>query len=173
MVLHWNHWTAPFQFELRGPSKLQSMKQPNFLSSYSHEVKQKQKQSTLLLMHRTPPPPTPFLFLSQAFCPTASEGHWWHSASSLWLSFILVPSGLATSLHVCLGTLPFVYVGLPLPLPLRLRGWEGANNSQQEDRLVGLVVRCPPRERKVPGSNPTCAGIFPRSSGYPARRLAL
>ena len=27
-------------------------------------------------------------------------------------------------------------------------------------RLVGLVVRCPPRERKVPGSNPACAGIF-------------
>ena len=28
------------------------------------------------------------------------------------------------------------------------------------DRLVGLVVRRPPRERKVPGSNPACAGIF-------------
>ena len=27
-------------------------------------------------------------------------------------------------------------------------------------RLVGQVVRCPPRERKVPGSNPACAGIF-------------
>ena len=50
-------------------------------------------------------------------------------------------------------------------------------------RLGGLVVRCPPRERKVPGSNPTCAGIFSvssyqwlknwHSSGYPARRLAL
>ena len=32
------------------------------------------------------------------------------------------------------------------------------------DRLVGLVVRCPPRERKVPGSNPACAGIFSGSS---------
>ena len=31
-------------------------------------------------------------------------------------------------------------------------------------RLVGLVVRRPPRERKVPGSNPTCAGIFSGSS---------
>ena len=51
-------------------------------------------------------------------------------------------------------------------------------------RLVGLVVRRPPRERKVPGSNPACAGIFFgvesylwlkhwHSSGYPARRLAL
>ena len=28
------------------------------------------------------------------------------------------------------------------------------------DRLVGLVVRCPPRQRKIPGSNPACAGIF-------------
>ena len=28
------------------------------------------------------------------------------------------------------------------------------------DRLVGLVVRRPPRERKIPGANPVCAGIF-------------
>ena len=52
------------------------------------------------------------------------------------------------------------------------------------DRLAGLVVRRPPREPKVPGSNSTCAGIFFgvesyqwlknwHSSGYPARRLAL
>ena len=32
------------------------------------------------------------------------------------------------------------------------------------DRLVGLVVRRPPRERKVPGSNSACAGIFSGSS---------
>ena len=31
-------------------------------------------------------------------------------------------------------------------------------------RLVGIVVRRPPRERKVPGSNPACAGIFSGSS---------
>ena len=31
-------------------------------------------------------------------------------------------------------------------------------------RLVGLVVRRPPRERKIPGSNPACAGIFSGSS---------
>ena len=30
--------------------------------------------------------------------------------------------------------------------------------------LVGLVVRRPPRERKVPGSNPACDGIFSGSS---------
>ena len=50
------------------------------------------------------------------------------------------------------------------------------------DRLVGLLVRRPPRERKTPSSNPACAGIFSgsshtlknwHSSGYPARRLAL
>ena len=32
------------------------------------------------------------------------------------------------------------------------------------NRLVGLVVRRPPRERKVPGSNSPCAGIFSGSS---------
>ena len=32
------------------------------------------------------------------------------------------------------------------------------------DRLVGLVVRRPPRERKIPGSNPACARIFSGSS---------
>ena len=32
------------------------------------------------------------------------------------------------------------------------------------DRLVGLVVRRSPRERKIPGSNPACAGIFSGSS---------
>ena len=32
------------------------------------------------------------------------------------------------------------------------------------DRLVGLVVRRPPRERTIPGSNPACAGIFSGSS---------
>ena len=35
---------------------------------------------------------------------------------------------------------------------------------QRMDRLVGLVVRRPPRERKIPGSNPACAGIFSGSS---------
>ena len=28
------------------------------------------------------------------------------------------------------------------------------------DRLVGLVVRRPPREQKILDSNPACAGIF-------------
>ena len=32
------------------------------------------------------------------------------------------------------------------------------------DRLVGLVVRRPPRERKIQGSNPACAGMFSGSS---------
>ena len=37
-------------------------------------------------------------------------------------------------------------------------------HSHFPDRLVGLVVRCPPRERKIPGSNPACDGIFSGSS---------
>ena len=32
------------------------------------------------------------------------------------------------------------------------------------DRLAGLVVRSPPRERKIPGSNPACVRIFSGSS---------
>ena len=57
-------------------------------------------------------------------------------------------------------------------------------HTPKGNRLVGLVVRRPPRERKIPGSNPTCAGIFSGSShtsdlkigtpvANPARRLAL
>ena len=34
----------------------------------------------------------------------------------------------------------------------------------RRDRLVGQVVRRPPRERKIPGSNPACVGIFSGSS---------
>ena len=33
-----------------------------------------------------------------------------------------------------------------------------------QNHLVGLVVRRPPRERKVPGSNPAGGGIFSGSS---------
>ena len=39
-----------------------------------------------------------------------------------------------------------------------------ASLSHQGNRLVGLVVRRPPRERKIPGLNPACAGIFSGSS---------
>ena len=35
---------------------------------------------------------------------------------------------------------------------------------QRANRLDGLVVRCPPWERKIPGSNPACVGIFSGSS---------
>ena len=37
---------------------------------------------------------------------------------------------------------------------------QSACESFPDDRLVGLVVRRPPRERKIPGSNPACTGIF-------------
>ena len=36
--------------------------------------------------------------------------------------------------------------------------------SVSTDRLVGLVERRPRRERRIPGSNPACAGIFSGSS---------
>ena len=58
-------------------------------------------------------------------------------------------------------------------LPLGQRGGRETKKQKQKEegqaqnkkcssrhRLVGLVVRRPPRERKIPGSNPACAGIF-------------
>ena len=33
-----------------------------------------------------------------------------------------------------------------------------------QNHLIDLVVRRPPQERKIPGSNPACAGIYSRSS---------
>ena len=37
-------------------------------------------------------------------------------------------------------------------------------NTLDTHGLVGLVVRRPPRDRKVQGSNPACEGIFSGSS---------
>ena len=53
--------------------------------------------------------------------------------------------------------------------PVTPGAWQGCHWSTNSkvtgmDRLVGLVVRRPPRERKIPGSNPACAGIFSGSS---------
>ena len=38
------------------------------------------------------------------------------------------------------------------------------STSSAPDCLVGRVVRCLPRERKIPGSKPACAGIFSGST---------
>ena len=55
---------------------------------------------------------------------------------------MLINPSLTKEIQLCY--LPSLkYLGLPI-----------------SDRLVGLVVRCPLRERKIPGSNPACAGIF-------------
>ena len=45
--------------------------------------------------------------------------------------------------------------------------------SASKDRLVGLVVRCPARERKILGSNPAGGGIFSGSSHTSDFKLAL
>ena len=39
--------------------------------------------------------------------------------------------------------------------------------KETNHRLVGLVVMRPPRERKVPGTNRACAGIFFRGRVIP------
>ena len=41
---------------------------------------------------------------------------------------------------------------------------QARTHAHTYNRLVGLVVRRPPRQRKIPGSNPACAGIFSGSS---------
>ena len=46
----------------------------------------------------------------------------------------------------------------------RFDNYKLVNLSSAHHRLVGLVVRRPPRGRKIPGSNPACAGIFSGSS---------
>ena len=42
--------------------------------------------------------------------------------------------------------------------------WCISDRRSVSDRLVGLVERRPPREWKIPGSNPASAGIFSGSS---------
>ena len=46
----------------------------------------------------------------------------------------------------------------------KITGKKTENNGKSafliHDRLVGLVERRPPQERKIPGSNSACAGIF-------------
>ena len=47
-----------------------------------------------------------------------------------------------------------------------IHAWDGTVDVSLllEDRLVGLVAKRPPRERKIPGSNPACAVFFSGSS---------
>ena len=76
-----------------------------------------------------------------------------------WVSWFLCPFPKPT---VCLSVcLPSLYVCRLLISPPPLLS---SPTSLSPDRLVGLVVRRPPRERKIPGSNPACAGIFSWSS---------
>ena len=52
------------------------------------------------------------------------------------------------------------------PERLSQGGGKGRKEKPSLNRyhLVGLVVRRPPRERKIPGSNPACAGFFSGSN---------
>ena len=53
---------------------------------------------------------------------------------------------------------PLVSAGFPFPPPCL--GLSLVSVLSSLYRLVGLVVRHPPREWKILGSNPACAGIF-------------
>ena len=64
--------------------------------------------------------------------------------------------------HPYLSPPPLSYLSLFLHIPLPLSPFP--NYLSLRDRLIGLVVRRPPRERKVPGLNPACGRIFSGSS---------
>ena len=69
-----------------------------------------------------------------------------------------LPLLVCRSVFLCLS--PSLSVGLCLSLSLSVSGL----SLSLRYRLVGLVVRRLPRERKISGSNPACAGIFSGSS---------
>ena len=58
----------------------------------------------------------------------------------------------------------YTLIDSTVPHSMLQNGWWKKGLCFLVDYLVGLVVRRPPRERKIPGSNPTCAGIFSGSS---------
>ena len=88
----------------------------------------------------------------------------WEERSPVWLcmgreksclalhcpTWVELSESRALCLCVCLSLSLSLFVSLSLSVCLH--------------RLVGLVERRPPRERKIPGSNPACAGIFSGSS---------
>ena len=81
---------------------------------------------------------------------------------------VLCKSGLRSVFHFCLYFIFFLFhfTYLSLWSFFVYLFW-----SSTAYRLVGLVVRRSPRERKIPGSNPACDGIFSGSSH--TQKLAL
>ena len=73
---------------------------------------------------------------------------------------LLSPCDGMRRLDLCLYSHPNEFWGEWSSEPMLTR----RGKSPLSDRLVGLVVRRPPRERKVPGSNLACVGIFSGSS---------
>ena len=63
----------------------------------------------------------------------------------------------------CFSVVAMVFISPQLGIILNLTK-NTKSSSALTDRLVGQVVRRPPRERKVLGSNPVCDGIFSGSS---------
>ena len=55
--------------------------------------------------------------------------------------------------------LPVARISATTHQPARNRMAGNQYSLSTTDRLIGLVLRRPPRERKIPGSNPACAGI--------------
>ena len=87
---------------------------------------------------------------------TSSDGHSDHSAQCGGRTMVVCWA--RSSLHLGQGV-PGIYRFFFLPVSI-------------EHRLVGLVVRRPPRERKIPGSYPAFAGIFSGSSHTSDSKIA-
>ena len=98
-------------------------------------------------------PPLRVLHLSLSFAVLVHTAPCCPTMSSLQRHF-----GLPTDLtpFICHSVLPVVH----------LLSFIRAMCLASFDRLVGLVVRRPPRERKIPGSNPARAGIFVGVESY-------
>ena len=91
-------------------------------------------------------------------------------------SILLIPSHILL-VHSFFFLLYFSPLLIPLPSTLALILFCISRHSPRiihicmrtlvcflPNRLVGLVVRRPPREQNIPGSNPACTGIFAGSS---------
>ena len=83
----------------------------------------------------------------------------WRSELS-WVTFHVS----STLTWQCLLTVQFTETSTTKRVFLWYRSQRDVHLFCKFNRLFGLVVRRPPRERKIPGSNPACDGIFSGSS---------
>ena len=91
-------------------------------------------------------------------CLPSTPGILPYPGSHAFVYFFLNPLAFTQAWAVSLSVPPPPFYLPVTPLPFTF------TRSCALYRLVDLVVRRPPRERKIPGANPACGGIFSRSS---------